>query len=69
MPRFHFVIVDGVNVPAPVGTMCKTEDQAKLLALAIARQIAVDVGAKAARKVIVVAEDGALIHEAPVVET
>ena len=43
MPRFHFEIVDGVRIADPVGTICKSEEQARQLAANIARQIAIDV--------------------------
>ena len=68
MPRFHFEIIDGVKVPDPVGTVCRSQAQAKELATAIATQIAIDLGTGAARKVVVLDEDGSKIHEAPVEE-
>lgn len=64
MPRFHFEIVDGVRIADPVGTICKSEEQARQLAANIARQIAIDVGTRPNRKVVVVDEDGSQIHEA-----
>jgi hypothetical protein len=65
MPRFHFNIVDGVTVPDPVGMDC-TQDQAKQVAESIARQIAIEVGTRHKRKVVVVDEEGSKIHEEPV---
>ena len=62
MPRFHFNIVDGVNIPDVVGMDC-TEDQAKEVAQNIARQIAIEVGTQHQRKVVVVGEDGSQVHE------
>jgi len=64
MPRFHFVIVDGVRVPDPVGTV-RTEDQAKQLASDIANQIAIDMGPDKARTVIVTDDQGLEIHKVP----
>ena len=57
MPRFHFVIVDGVRVPDPVGTVC-SESQAKQLASDIANQIVIDMGPDKARTVIVTDDEG-----------
>jgi hypothetical protein len=65
MPRFHFDIVDGVEIRDPVGMDC-SEDQAKQVARSIARQIAIDVGTRHARKIVVVDEGGAKVHEEPV---
>jgi hypothetical protein len=65
MPRFHFDIVDGVEIKDPVGMEC-SEDQAKQAAQSIARQIAIDVGTRHARKVVVVDEQGLQVHEEPV---
>jgi hypothetical protein len=65
MPRFHFNIVDGVNIPDVVGMDC-TEVQAKEVARNIARQIAIEVGTHHQRKVVVVGEDGSQVHEVPV---
>lgn len=62
MPRFHFDIVDGVEIRDPVGMDC-SEDQAKQVAQNIARQIAIEVGTHHTRKVVVVDEDGAKVHE------
>jgi hypothetical protein len=65
MPRFHFDIIDGVKIRDAVGMDC-SEDQARQVARSIARQIAIDVGTRHARKVVVVDEDGAKVHEEPV---
>jgi hypothetical protein len=62
MPRFHFDIIDGVEIKDPVGMDC-SEDQARQVAQSIARQIAIDVGTRHARKVVVVDEHGANVHE------
>jgi hypothetical protein len=62
MPRFHFVIVDGVRVPDPVGTVC-TEKQARQLASDIANQIVTDMGFDKARTVIVTDDAGSEIHK------
>jgi hypothetical protein len=62
MPRFHFVIVDGVRVPDPVGTVC-TEKQARQLASDIANQIVTDMGFDKARTVIVTNDAGSEIHK------
>jgi hypothetical protein len=65
MPRFHFDIIDGVKIKDPVGMDC-SEDQARRVAGSIARQIAIDVGTRHARKVVVVDEHGVEVHEEPV---
>jgi hypothetical protein len=65
MPRFHFDIVDGVKIMDPVGMDC-SEDQARQVAQSIARQIAIDVGPRHARKIVVVDEEGLAVHEEPV---
>jgi hypothetical protein len=65
MPRFHFDIIDGVEIRDPVGMDC-SEDEAKQAARSIARQIAIDVGTRHARKIVVVDEHGAKVHEEPV---
>lgn len=66
MPRFHFDIIDGVKIEDPVGMDCCSEDQAREVAHSIARQIAIDVGTRHARKVVVVDEHGAEVHQEPV---
>jgi hypothetical protein len=43
-----------------------SEDQAKQVARSIARQIAIDVGTRHARKVVVVDDEGSEVHEEPV---
>jgi hypothetical protein len=65
MPRFHFDIIDGVKIKDAVGMDC-SENQAREVAHSIARQIAIDVGTRHARKVVVVDEDGTEVHVAPV---
>jgi hypothetical protein len=65
MPRFHFDIIDGVEIKDPVGMDC-SEDEARQVARSIARQIAIDVGIRHARKVVVVDEEGSQVHEEPV---
>jgi hypothetical protein len=65
MARFHFDIVDGVKIKDPVGMDC-SEDEARQVAGSIARQIAIDVGTRHARKIVVVDEHGTKIHEEPV---
>jgi hypothetical protein len=65
MTRFHFHIVDGVEIPDVIGMDC-TEAQAKSVAENIARNIADEVGTHHARKVVVVNEAGSAIHEEPV---
>lgn len=65
MPRFHFEIVDGVEVSDPVGTVC-TENQAKQHAKDIAEQIAIDMGTEHRRNVVVKDDSGAEIHKVPV---
>jgi hypothetical protein len=65
MPRFHFDIIDGIKIKDPIGMDC-SEDQARQVAQNIARQIAVDVGTQPARRVVVLDEEGATIHEEPV---
>ena len=62
MPRFHFEIIDGIQIKDPVGIEC-TEAQAHEVAHNIARQIAIDVGVHAARKVVVVDDEGSKLHE------
>jgi len=66
MPKFHFEIVDGYKIEDPVGMDLKSKDQAKTLAKDIARQIAIDVGAAAARKVVVIDDEGEEIYNAPI---
>jgi hypothetical protein len=66
MPKFHFEIVDGYKIEDPVGTDLKSKDQAKTLAKDIARQIAIDVGGAAARKVVVIDDEGEEIYKAPI---
>lgn len=65
MPRFHFDIVDGVEIPDVVGMDC-SEHQARQVAQNIARQIAIEVGTHHKRKVVVTDEEGSQIHEVPV---
>lgn len=65
MPRFHFEILDGVQIKDPVGMEC-TEAQAKEVAHNIARIIAIDVGVHAARKVVVLDDAGLKLHEVPI---
>jgi hypothetical protein len=67
MPRFHFEIIDGFQIKDPVGMEC-TEAQARDVARNIARNIAIDVGVHAARKVVVVDDDGSTLHEVPIVD-
>jgi hypothetical protein len=61
MTRFHFHIVDGVDIPDLIGMEC-CEAQAKIVAENIARNIAAEVGTRHARKVVVVNEVGSEIH-------
>jgi broad specificity phosphatase PhoE len=66
MPKFHFPIVDGYTIEDPVGLDLTTEEQARELAQAIARQISIDVGRAHGRSVIVVDEQGSQIYTAPI---
>jgi hypothetical protein len=66
MPKFHFQIVDGYKIEDPVGVHCQSEEQAKTVARDIARQIALDVGASAARNVVVVDDNGTELFKTPV---
>ncbi len=66
MPRFHFEIVDGVKIEDPVGMVLKSEDQAKQLAVDVAKQIAIEAKNSEARKVVVKMEDGSEVHKVPV---
>jgi hypothetical protein len=66
MPRFHFEIIDGFRLEDPVGLVCKSEQQAHQVAEDIARQIVIDVGEQAARKGLVVDENGSEIYTAPI---
>jgi hypothetical protein len=66
MPKFHFEIVDGYKIEDPVGIDLKNTDQAKMLANDIARQIAIDVGETAARKVVVIDDEGEEVYKAPI---
>jgi len=67
MPIFHFDIADGVRLEDPVGLDCKTEQDAKVTADLIARQIAIDLDdGQEDRVVVVVDEFGAEIYKAAV---
>jgi hypothetical protein len=66
VPRFHFEIIDGIKLEDPVGLDCKNEEQARQFAEDMARQIVLDLGEDAARKVIVVNEEGAEIYTVPI---
>lgn len=66
MPQFHFEIVDGYKIEDPVGMDLKSKDQAKTLANDIARQIAIDVGAAAARNVVGIDDEGDEVYKAPI---
>ncbi len=66
MPRYHVEIVDGYRIEDPVGLDCTSDQQARQVAEDIARQIVVDVGAKAARKVVVVDDEGSQVYVAPI---
>jgi hypothetical protein len=66
MPKFHFEIIDGYKIEDPVGLDCKSEEQAKEIAVNIAQQIAIDIGPEVARKIVVVDEDGTEIYKVPV---
>jgi hypothetical protein len=66
MPKFHFEIVDGYKIEDPVGMDLKGSDQAKTLANAIAKQIAVDVGAASARNVVVINDEGEEVYKTPI---
>ena len=66
MSRYHFEIVDGFKIEDPVGFECTSEHQARQLADDIARQIAIDVGTTAARKVVVIDDDGTEIYRSAV---
>ena len=66
MPKYHFEIVDGFRLEDPVGLDCKNEEQAQQVADDIARQIVIDVGENAARKVVVMNEAGAKIYTTPI---
>ena len=67
MPIFHFDIADGVRLEDPVGLDCKTEQDAKVTADLIARQIAIDLDdGREDRVVVVVDEFGAEIYKAAV---
>ena len=66
MPKYHFEIIDGFRLEDPVGLDCTSEQQAQKVANDIARQIVIDVGEGAARKVVVVDEAGARICKAPI---
>jgi hypothetical protein len=66
MPRFHFEMIDGFRLEDPVGLICKSEQRAYQVAEDNARQIVIDVGEQAARKVLVVDENGSEIYTAPI---
>jgi hypothetical protein len=66
MPKFHFEIVDGYKIEDPVGMDLKGKDQAKTLANAIAKQIAVDVGGAVARNVVVINDEGEEVYKTPI---
>jgi hypothetical protein len=64
MPKFHFEIIDGYKIEDPVGLDCKSTEQAKEIAVNIAKQIAVDIGPEVARRM--VDDDGTEIYKVPV---
>jgi hypothetical protein len=66
MPRYHFEIIDGFRLEDPVGLVCQNNQQAHRVADDIARQIVLDVGENAARKVLVVDENGSEIYVTPI---
>jgi hypothetical protein len=67
MPIFHFDIADGIRLEDPVGLDCRNENDAKIKADLIARQIAIDLAdGNQGRSVIVVNEAGSEIYQAPV---
>jgi hypothetical protein len=67
MPIFHFDIADGVRLQDPVGLDCKSEQDARMTADLIARQIALDLDdGREGRGVVVVDEFGVEIYKAPV---
>jgi hypothetical protein len=66
VPKFHFEIIDGFRWEDPVGLDCKSEQQARKVAEDIARQIVIDIGDKAVRKVLVIDERGSEIYTAPI---
>ena len=58
MAKYHFEIVDRYKIEDRVGLDCKSESQAQQVAQNIAKQILIDVGPNAARKVVVVDDAG-----------
>jgi hypothetical protein len=66
MPKFHFQIANGHTIEDPIGLDCKSEEQAKMVAKDIARQIALEVSGAAVRHVVVVDEEGTELFKAPI---
>jgi len=66
MPLFHFEIVNGFRIEDPVGLNCKNEDQARTVALDIARHIATDVPSSEKRTVVVLDDEGREVFATPV---
>jgi orotate phosphoribosyltransferase len=67
VPRFHFKIVSSsYTIEDPVGMDCTSVKQAREVADKIAKQIAIDVGERPGRKVVVVDDVGSRIYEAMV---
>jgi len=67
MPKFHFVIIDAFRLEDPVGLdYCKSEQQSHQVAEDNARQIVIDIGETAARKIVVLDDNGVEIYRMPV---
>jgi hypothetical protein len=70
MKTYHFDIAHGVRLEDPVGFDCRTDDDARMKAEAIARQIAKDVTGepddRETRAVIVVDDAGTELYRVPI---